>query len=191
MSRRRVVVTGLGAVTALGADLASLDRGLREGLSAIRPLTLFDASGFRTQLAGQAPEPKEPESLGAHQQSRPDRFGLQAAEEAIARAGLTRAELAESAVVFGTGTGGPPLTARYLIELRRGAEPPAALLLPHQPASVTDLVARRLGARGPRSTIMTACSSSATAIGFAADRIRLGQVNLAAAGGGEPPLRPP
>jgi 3-oxoacyl-[acyl-carrier-protein] synthase II len=59
------------------------------------------------------------------------------------------------------------------------------MLIAHQPASVTDLVARRLGAHGPRSTIMTACSSSATAIGYAADRIRLGQVEVAIAGGAE------
>jgi 3-oxoacyl-[acyl-carrier-protein] synthase II len=62
---------------------------------------------------------------------------------------------------------------------------PASLLVPHQPASVTDLVARHLGAHGPRTTIMTACSSSATAIGYAADRIRLGHVEVALAGGAE------
>jgi 3-oxoacyl-[acyl-carrier-protein] synthase II len=58
-------------------------------------------------------------------------------------------------------------------------------LIAHQPASVTDLVARHLGAHGPRTTIMTACSSSATAIGYAADRIRLGHVDVAIAGGAE------
>jgi 3-oxoacyl-[acyl-carrier-protein] synthase II len=57
--------------------------------------------------------------------------------------------------------------------------------VPHQPASVTDLVARRLGIVGPRTTIMTACSSSATAIGRAADLVRLGRVAVALAGGAE------
>src|SRR5439155_15496358 len=66
-----------------------------------------------------------------------------------------------------------------------GATPPAEWLVAHQPSSVTDLCARHLGVRGPRTTIMTACSSSATAIGYAADRIRLGQVEVALAGGAE------
>jgi 3-oxoacyl-[acyl-carrier-protein] synthase II len=179
---RRVAVTGLGVVSALGPDVAAFTDGLRAGRSGIAPLTLFDPTGFRARLAAQAPEPSPPlppdRLLTA---SRPDRFGLQAAFEAVAHAGLDAAALAPAAVVFGTGTGGLPSTEEYV----RAGGGPAELLVPHQPASVTDLVARHLGARGPRSTIMTACSSSATAIGWAADRIRLGHVDVALAGGAE------
>jgi 3-oxoacyl-[acyl-carrier-protein] synthase II len=179
---RRVAVTGLGVVSALGPDAAAFEAGLRAGRSGIAPLTLFDPSGFRARLAAQAPEPSPPlpaDTLA--NASRPDRFGLQAAFEAVAHAGLAARDLERAAVVFGTGTGGLTTTEAYL----RAGEGPASLLLPHQPASVTDLVARHLGARGPRSTIMTACSSSATAIGYAADRIRLGHVDVALAGGAE------
>jgi 3-oxoacyl-[acyl-carrier-protein] synthase II len=179
---RRVAVTGIGVVSALGPDAKSFAAGLRAGRSGIAPLTLFDPAGFRARLAAQAPEPTPPllpEQLATA--SRPDRFGLQAAFEAVAHAGLDAADLDRAALVFGTGTGGLPTTEEYV----RAAGGPAELLVPHQPASVTDLVARHLGIHGPRSTIMTACSSSATAIGWASDRIRLGHVDVALAGGAE------
>ena len=179
---RRVAVTGLGVVSALGPDARSFEAGLRAGRSGIAPLTLFDPAGFRASLAAQAPEPAPPVDAAAlATASRPDRFGLQAAFEAVAQAGLDARALADAAVVFGTGTGGLMTTEAYV---KDGGGPPS-LLVPHQPASVTDLVARHLGAHGPRTTIMTACSSSATAIGYAADRIRLGHVEVALAGGAE------
>jgi 3-oxoacyl-[acyl-carrier-protein] synthase II len=186
MALRRVAITGLGAVSALGRDVAAFERGLREGRSAVGAITLFDTSGTRTRLGMQAPDPTPPIDVeAARTASRPDLFGLQAAFEAVAQAGLDGARLASCAVVFGTGTGGAHLTEQFLIGLRHNAAPSPSLLIPHQPASVTDLVARHLGAGGPRATIMTACSSSATAIGWAADRIRLGQVDVAIAGGAE------
>ncbi|HUS68867.1 MAG TPA: beta-ketoacyl-[acyl-carrier-protein] synthase family protein [Kofleriaceae bacterium] len=183
----RVAVTGLGAVTALGPDLAALERGLREGRSGVRDVTLFDTTGFRTQLGAQAPDPTPPvdEALLANV-SRPDRFGLQAAFEAVRSAGLEPGDLDRAALIFGTGTGGAAITEAYHTLQRGQTElPPAAMLVPHQPASVTDLTARHLGIHGPRTTIMTACSSSATAVGYAADRIRLGHVKVALAGGAE------
>lgn len=179
---RRVAVTGLGVVSALGPDAKSFEAGLRAGRSGIAPLTLFDTAGFRATLAAQAPEPAPPvDADKLATASRPDRFGLQAAFEAVAHAGLDARALADAAVVFGTGTGGLATTEAFV----KDGGGPASLLVPHQPASVTDLVARHLGARGPRTTIMTACSSSATAIGYAADRIRLGHVDVALAGGAE------
>jgi 3-oxoacyl-[acyl-carrier-protein] synthase II len=178
---RRVAITGLGAITALGPDVASFERGLREGRSGVGPVTLFDVTGFRTRLGAQAPDPTFDELRA----SRPDRFGLQAAFEAVKQAGLTADELRGAAVVFGTGTGGASSTEDYLVAVRQNAAPSVASLVLHQPCSVTDLVARHLDVRGPRSTIMTACSSSATAVGWAADRIRLGHVDVALAGGAE------
>jgi 3-oxoacyl-[acyl-carrier-protein] synthase II len=145
-------------------------------------LTLFDPTGFRAMLAAQAPDPTPPvDAARLATASRPDRFGLQAAFEAVADAGLDARALADAAVVFGTGTGGLMTTEAFV----KGGDGAPELLIPHQPASVTDLVARHLGARGPRTTIMTACSSSATAIGYAADRVRLGHVDVALAGGAE------
>jgi 3-oxoacyl-[acyl-carrier-protein] synthase II len=196
--RVRVAVTGIGAITALGPDVAALGRGLVEGRSALGELTLFDATGFRSRVVGQAPDPLPSPSLSSWPGgradradasktiSRADRFGLAAAFEAMGQSGLDAHQRAGAAVIFGTGTGGAAITEQYLIEVGHGGDwPPVQWLAPHQPASVTDLVARHLGLHGPRTTIMTACSSSAIAIGDAADRIRLGQVKVALAGGAE------
>jgi 3-oxoacyl-[acyl-carrier-protein] synthase II len=182
---RKVAITGLGAVTALGPDVASLASGLRAGRSGVGTVTLFDLTGFRTRLGAQAPDPTLPAHLGDVRASRPDLFGLQAAFEAVGQAGLGPEELRGAAVVFGTGTGGASSTEDYLIGARQNAAPSVGSLVLHQPCSVTDMVARHLDVRGPRSTIMTACSSSATAVGWAADRIRLGHVDVALAGGAE------
>lgn len=192
MSRRPVVVTGMGIISALGADLPAFAEGMRAGRCGIGKLTLFDAAGSRSELCGQAPEPELPElspptALPRHT-SRPDRFGLRAALSAAADAGLGPPELAGAAVLFGIGTGGATETEDYLRALLAAPDPqlpPPQQLIPHQPAAVTDLVARVLAAGGPRSTIMTACSSSAIAIGQALDLISLGRVEVALAGGAE------
>ncbi len=187
--RRSVVITGMGAITALGPDLDAFEQGLRAGRTGVRRLTLFDPKGFRTDLAAQAEEPEFPDlprGLPEHT-SRPDRFGLRAALSALHDAGLDprHPALFAAAVVFGTGTGGAPDTEAYMIERAAGRPTQSGWLIPHQPAAVTDLVARMLGCHGPRSTIMTACSSSATAIGLAADLIALQRADLAVAGGAE------
>ena len=93
----------------------------------------------------------------------------------------------DTAVIVGTGAGGAQRTAQYLERLSSRGEhkTPAAWLIPHQPANTTDLIANRLGIRGPRLSLMTACSSSATAIGVGLDWIRLGRADRVLAGGAE------
>lgn len=186
MQMNEVVVTGLGVVSALGPDAEAFTARLRSGESGIGKLTLFDASGCRSELVGQAAEPSFPASLSLPpRSSRPDRFGIAAALAAIAQAGLDGAALHRAAVLFGTGCGGAQETEAYLRQTLAGPLPPAGELVPHQPSSVTDLVARRLGATGPRATIMTACSSSAIAISQGRDLILLGHSDVAICGGAE------
>jgi len=181
-----VVITGLGVVSALGADTDAFTAGLRQGRSAIDKLTLFDTNGCRSELGGQAKEPVFPVALTLPPRtSRPDRFGIAAALAAVAKAGLDSDALRHGAVLFGTGCGGAAETEAYLQEVLHGGLPPAGELVPHQPAAVTDLVARILGANGPRATIMTACSSSAIAISQARDLITLGRADVAVCGGAE------
>src|SRR5262245_34462504 len=134
--RRNVVVTGMDAVTALGPDLAAFEAGLRAGRTGIRPLTVFDPTGFRSQLCGQAEEPAFPDLALPSRTSRPDRFGVRAALSALRDAGLDRAAVAPAAVAMGTGTGGALHTEDYLIERNTGASPSAGALIPHQPAAV-------------------------------------------------------
>ncbi len=185
MNSDDVVVTGLGVVSALGPDVDAFRDGLFAGRSGIAPLSLFDCKDARSQLVAQAVEPNLIGVMNTTLCSRPDRFGMAAALAAVTQAGLTAAELQEAAVLFGTGTGGASETEQYLRSLHGGATPSSSLLVAHQPASVTDLVARQLRARGPRTTVMTACSSSAIAIAQALDWIRLGRCEVALAGGAE------
>jgi 3-oxoacyl-[acyl-carrier-protein] synthase II len=119
--------------------------------------------------------------------SRQDRLGLQAALEAVADAGLDGRQLSSAALLVGTGAGGALRTEGYQMRLSRFGErgAPASWLLSHQPASTADLIAARLGCRGVRGSIMTACSSSATTIGLALDLIRLGRAKRVLAGGVE------
>ena len=183
---RRVAVTGLGVVSALGPDLASFKDGLFAGRSGVRKLTLFSTEGVRTDLAAECATPTvelDPALLA--NTSRPDQFGLQAALEAVRDAGLSAADLERAALIIGTGAGGAQNTEDFIVERRAGGTPEASRLVPHQSSSVTDLIGRVFSVHGPRSTIMTACSSSATAIGYASDRIRLGHADVALAGGAE------
>src|SRR5664280_1210351 len=166
MDGRRVVVTGLGAVTSLGNDLASTWRGLVSGRSGIGPITLFDASG-----AGRGPRL-------TRRLSRTDVIGLTAAAEALADAGLDldREDPSRIGVVLGAGVSGLLDSENYFRDLlARGARRARPTkVLNHPPDQTTDRIAERWGLLGPRSTITTACSSSGTSLGYAADLIRHG-----------------
>src|SRR5262249_12262623 len=129
MAERRVAVTGLGAVTALGPDLESFASGLRAGRSGVRELTLFDPAGYRSRIRGQAPDPSPP--VAESNVSRPDLFGLQATHEAVAMSGLPRTAFTRAAIAFGTGTGGASLTEKYLSGFLRDEAPSPSLLIAH------------------------------------------------------------
>jgi 3-oxoacyl-[acyl-carrier-protein] synthase II len=189
MNRPRVAVTGLGVVSAFGPDCAALRRGLRAGVRPLREVTLFDPTPYRSRVAGEVPAFESPlTGLARRRASRADHLGVLAATEAITMAGLAASDLIGAAVIHGTGAGGAHLLEVYLEQLAGGNERAAraSLLVPHQPATTTDLIASTLGAHGPRLSLMTACSSSATAIGYAGDLIRCGRVHVALAGGTEP-----
>ncbi|HTS03770.1 MAG TPA: beta-ketoacyl-[acyl-carrier-protein] synthase family protein [Thermoanaerobaculia bacterium] len=190
MAGRRVVVTGLGAVTSLGKDLRSTWEGLVEGRSGIGPITLFDSSNFRTHLAAEIRElPEGVEPPLRRRLSRTDVIGLAAAAEALADSGLDldREEPARIGVVLGAGVSGLLDSENYLRALLakgpRGARP--TRVLNHPPDQTTDRIAERWGFRGPRSTITTACSSSATSLGYAADLIRHGFCDAVVTGGAD------
>jgi 3-oxoacyl-[acyl-carrier-protein] synthase II len=190
MPERRVVVTGLGAVTSLGTDLAFTWEGLVAGRSGIGPITLFDASAFRTHLAAEIKElPGGLEPSLRRRLSRTDVIGLAAAAEALLDAGLDldREDLSRVGVVLGAGVSGLLDSENYFRDLiakgPRGARP--TRVLNHPPDQTTDRVAERWGLCGPRSTITTACSSSATSLGYAADLIRHGFCDVVLTGGAD------
>lgn len=188
-SGRRVVITGLGAVTSLGSNLAETWNRLLAGACGIRPVSLFDASPYRTQTAAEVQEIPDGFLTAAEKRrmSRADRMGLAAAREAFAAAGLdlSREDPARVGVILGGGTSGL-LDSEAFYELhlagRRGRP---SRILNHLPDAITDRIAQRFGLEGIKSTITTACSSSANALGYAFDAIRAGLADVILAGGSD------
>ncbi len=177
---RRVVVTGVGAVSPFGLGVKAYWEGLRSGACAIRPATLIDTAGFRCRLAAEVPDPLP----GSRRRSRADRLALAAAREAVADAGLDDTARREAALVVGAVGGGMlEAEAWYWARRRHGARPPLAPLRSMLPSSHAEVVGRRLGLGGPRETIVAACSSGAAALAVAADLVAGGAAPVALAGG--------
>jgi 3-oxoacyl-[acyl-carrier-protein] synthase II len=178
---RRAVVTGLGAVSPFGAGVKAYWAGLAAGACAIRPLTLIDTDGFRCRIAAEVPD-----TTGAsRRRSRADALALGAATEALDDAGLGRGDRAQSALVVGAVGGGMLEAEAWYWARARGEHVPgwAAALRSMLPGSHAETLAHRLGLRGPRHTVVTACSSGAVALAEAAELIVDGVVDVAVAGG--------
>lgn len=189
----RVVVTGLGAVSALGPDVLSLGRGVMEGRCGIRPVTLFDTSGFRTHTGGELDGFDADTHFSRREQqrlSRADMVGLVAAEQALADARGDGGPLPapeRTGVILGGGVGGLfDSEAYYRSVLGHGWKAvPATCALGHFPCATADRIAERHRFGGMRSTVVTACSSSTLAIGQAFDAVRSGAVEMAITGGSD------
>jgi 3-oxoacyl-[acyl-carrier-protein] synthase II len=180
-----VWVTGIGAVSPYGRGRDAFWAGLTAGRCAIGPISLFDTEGFRSRLGAEVPRGTDWSGV-SRRRSRADRFTVAAVAEAVADAGLTRAELRPAAVVVG-GIGGGMLEAEtwYWRRVRDGIDDPA-LRVPWQsllPFAHADLIARRYGTTGPKETVVLACSSGGAALGLAADLVATGAAPLALAGG--------
>ena len=191
-ARRRVVVTGLGAVSPFGAGVAALAAGIRAGRTAIARFDLFDHERQRTHVAGQVPAAaiaRTDRSNGRTLLSRTDLFGEIAALEAVgaARLPLDSAALADVGLFFGSSTGGMFEVEDYYRVLKaHGARRRSArAIAAHQTNSPGDAVARRLGIGGPVETISSACAAATLAIGAALDALRVGEVDVAIAGGSD------
>ncbi|MCC6128834.1 MAG: beta-ketoacyl-[acyl-carrier-protein] synthase family protein [Acidobacteria bacterium] len=190
MDHRSVVVTGLGAVSSLGQSLKETWDGLTAGRSGIAPITIFDASRFRTNLAAEVKQMPSgfPPAL-TRRLSRSDLLGLAAAREALADSGLLleREDPSRVGVVLGGGVSGLLDSENYFITLNskgpRSARP--SRVLNHPPDQTTDRIAEHWGLHGPRATIATACSSSATSLGYASDLIRHGLADIVVTGGAD------
>ena len=187
--RRRVVVTGMGAVTALGPTLGQTWKGLLAGRCGIRPLSLFDASAYRTQTAAEIEEIPDGFLTPAERRrmSRADRMGVAAAREALEGAGLdpSREDPTRLGVILGGGTSGLIDSEAFFELYLRGRKARPSKVLNHLPDSITDRVAQRFGLEGIKSTITTACSSSANALGYAFDAILAGLADVVVTGGSD------
>jgi len=189
---RRIVVTGLGAVTPLGKNLSDSWAALIAGRDAAAPLELFDTSGYRCHQAACATLPRLPDQSrkAADRLSRASRLALPAAREALAEAGLLNQEgktlLATLPLCVSTTAGamafGEDFLRGVLAHRRSHLFRQAARYLPqHQ---VVDLQ-QCCGFAGPSVIIANACASGANAIGHAADLIEVGDADCVLAGGFE------
>ena len=186
---RRVVVTGLGAVTSIGTNVADFWKALLEGQCGIRPFSLFDPSGYRTQTAAQVLDIPDAflTTFEKKRTSRADRMGLAAAQEAIDQSGLdlSREDPTRIGVILGGGTSGLLDSEAYYEQHLRGKKGRPSHVLNHLPDAITDRIAQRFRVEGLKSTITTACSSSANAMGFAHDAIAAGLADVVITGGSD------
>lgn len=192
--RRRVAVTGLGAVTPIGDDVGSTWRAMLAGESGIGPITLFDTSDYRSTIAGEIDGWDPEDHFDRREVRRIDRFAqffLVAVREALQQAGLSYEEddpaAARAGVVVGAGFGG---MGSFIEEIETLAERgPGRLsplgvprIIPNMAAGLASIENNLLG---PVSCVVTACSASANAIGDAAEMIRRGAADVVVAGGAE------
>jgi 3-oxoacyl-[acyl-carrier-protein] synthase II len=189
---RRVVVTGLGAVSAAGWGVAPFREALRSGRTCIGPFDRFDHAVQRTHIAGQVPPApasvRAPARQGWNRLSNSDRFALCSAWEAAAQAGLAQSlDRRRAGVFFGSSTGGLFESESYFEELVRapGSSPRRALLASHLIGAPAETVARHLGVQGPVETVSSACASGGLAIEQALRAVRSSEIDIALAGGAD------
>jgi len=191
---RRVVVTGMGAVTALGPDVESTWAGLVEGRSGIRTIEAFDPSRLDSQIAGEVPDFDASGVLDRKDMRRTDRYiqlGLVAAREALDQAGLPGrmdGEVAErTGVYLGSGLGGvATLFDNVLVMAARGPDRISPFFIPMGIANVAaGQVAIAFGPLGPNFAIVSACATGAHSIGEAWETIRREDADIMLAGGSE------
>ena len=191
---RRVVVTGMGMLTALGNDVASTWAGLVAGRSGIRTITAFDPARVASKIAGEVQDFDSSHVLDRKDQRRTDRyiqFGLVAAREAMDQAGLPgrlEGALAErTGVILGTGLGGVgTLNDGFSINALRGPDRISPFLIPMGiPNTGSGQVAINYGMTGPNFATVSACATGGHAIGEASETIRRDDADIMLAGGSE------
>ncbi|MGH2499771.1 MAG: beta-ketoacyl-ACP synthase II [Candidatus Limnocylindria bacterium] len=189
--RRRVVVTGLGMITPLGATVESSWAGLKAGRSGIGPITRFDASDLEVRISGEVKDFDPLAYLDRKQARHTDRFvqfAVAAAAQALADAKLAiTGELAPRVgVAFGTGVGGVTTLIENIHVHERDPQRVSPFMIPmiiHDMAAGE--VAMKFGAKGPNMAHVSACASSAHSVGEATETIRRGQADVMLAGGSE------
>jgi 3-oxoacyl-[acyl-carrier-protein] synthase II len=194
---RRVVVTGLGAVTPIGNDVAQYWEGLRSGRNGVAAITLFDASRHACRFAAEVKNFEPAGWLEPKEAKRWDRFcqfGVVAAKQAVQDAGLTIDESNRNrvGVSIGSGVGGLLMMETQAQVLNdRGPDRVTPFCVPMMiPNMATGLTAIALGARGPSSAVATACAAGSNAIGDAFRQIQLGLADVMVCGGAESAITP-
>lgn len=192
MKLRRVVVTGLGALTPIGNNLEDYWNGLVNGVSGAAPITHFDATKFKTRFACEVKDFKVNDFIDRKEARKMDKFtqyAMVVADEAIAHAGLDFAQLDVDriGVIWGAGIGG---LETFQKEVQAYDEEKGPRFNPFFiPKMIADIapghISIKHGLRGPNFTTVSACASSANAIIDALNYIRLGHADIIVTGGSE------
>ncbi|CAK6698352.1 MAG: beta-ketoacyl-ACP synthase II [Cyanobium sp. MAG_137] len=194
---QRVVVTGLGAITPIGNDVSSYWEGLSTARNGVAGITLFDASRHACRFAAEVKDFDPSGWLELKESKRWDRFcqfGVIAAKQAVAHAGLTIDESNQHRVgtAIGSGVGGLLMMETQAHVLKdRGPDRVSPFCVPMMiPNMATGLTAIALGAKGPSSAVATACAAGSNAIGDAYRLIQMGLADVMVAGGAESAITP-
>ena len=193
MAFKRVVVTGLGALTPLGKTVETYWQGLVDGVSGCDEIRQFDASKFKTRFACEVKDFDATTYLDRKEARKIDRFSqfaLIASDEAVKDAGITRENVNPDrvGVIFGSGIGGLITFQEEVINFANGDGTPRFNPF-FIPKMILDIAAghisMRHGFRGPNFAVVSACASSTNAIIDAFDNIRLGKADVVVTGGSE------
>ena len=193
---RRVVVTGLGAVTPLGLDVKTTWEGLKNGANGIGPITLFDTENFKATLAAEVKGFDPKEYLEVNEILRTDRyaqFAVAAAKQAADDSKIKGNVAPERfAVLFGTGIGGiNTFETEHAKLLDKGPRRVSPLFVPMMIANMASgIIAIKHGCKGSAMPCVTACASGSNAIGEAARLIRHGYADAVITGGAEAAITP-
>ena len=203
MTARRVVITGVGVVAPGGVGVKDFWSLLSEGRTATRGITFFDASSFRSRVAAEADFDPEFHGLSPQQVRRMDRaaqFAVVTAAEAVAASGVDPANLdpARVGVTVGSAVGATmSLDAEYRVVSDGGRLDLVdhEYAVPHLydyfvPGSFAAEVAWSVGAEGPSTVVSTGCTSGLDSVGYAAELVREGSVDVMIAGATDAPISP-
>ena len=190
--KRRVVVTGLGAITPLGVGVEETWKALCEGKSGIAKISHFDTTNFLTKIGGEVKNFNPEDFLDKKQARRMDPFVHFAMSSAIlafedSKFKVTEQNAVRTGVVLGTGLGGlPTLEKNYSMLLEGGPKKISPFFIPMMIANMAPgQIAIHFGCKGPNSTVVTACASGSHAIGDAFKLVQRGDADTIITGGTE------
>jgi 3-oxoacyl-[acyl-carrier-protein] synthase II len=194
---RRVVVTGLGAITPLGNSVPEFWSNVVAGKSGVGDITLFDASHLPTRFAAEVRGFDAPALMGKKEARKADRFAqfaIVAAKQALTDSGLaiSDANRDEIGVVMGSGIGGIiTIENQHKVMLEQGAGRLSPFFIPMLISNIAPgIISMNMNVRGPTYTTVSACASSNNAIGEAYRAVQLGEAEAMICGGSEAPISP-
>lgn len=194
---RRVVITGMGAVTPLGTGVEKFWQALREGRSGVGPVTRFDASQLDARIAAEVKDFTPTDWIDRKEARRMDRyvqFAIASARMAVedARINLSDADPEMVGVYLGSGIGGmETFDEQFRVMIEKGPGRVSPFFIPMMIANMAaGQIAIHFGLQGPNMTTVTACSSANNALGEAVDALRVGKADVMLAGGSEAAIVP-